>query len=440
MKKEEVDILRGMISPQNTDAEQLVLGTILLTESLPAELLKVLSASDFYRDAHKTIFSDILVLAEKNKPISLPSLFDYLGTQEKLEEIGGASYLAHLTDCIPEKSNLIEYAKSIREKAIRRNIIAISSEIASNGYDEKISLEELLAKLNRKIDELLSSAIGTTSAEITSDFGSLMSSFVSTETHLPSLNSSTGGLPNDLTVILGQTSMGKTSLGLGFLQKILFEERKPVAYFGPQIKPKDIFFRIICSQLQIPASKIMRGNLTKEKRNQAEKIHRQLLEKKLLNIYTMDKRMSVMDITITAKALAEKGNLGYVQIDNLQQLIWPEKIAKRNEELELITGALKKLGNDLQIPVVVSSQIIRDVDKREDRRPLPSDSDAAGTSEIERLARLVLCLYRDDFYHPETVKKEQGWRDAEISVFKNGPPTILGVKFNPTTLSWQDKN
>ncbi len=433
--------LKEMIPPSDVEVEIALLGILLILAEDALELfediLEIISAKDFYRDAHKIIFSAMTELYQNNKPFDLVSVSNYVKKQNNLDAIGGPAYLASLTDIIPMSSALISYAKIIKEKSVRRQVISSSANIASQGYDETISTKELLARWHREFDAISMDSTSLTKSALPTDLGSLLNSFSVTETHIRSLNNVIGGLPNDVTIILGQTSMGKTSLALGFLQKFLFEDNLPVAYFGPQIKPEEILFRLFASRSQIHERKIKRGNLTSEERGLLREIHQEFLSKEFtLNIFCMkDKRMCAMEIGEKVRKLHKKNGLDLVVIENLQQLVWPEKIVKRNEELKVISGYFKGLSNNLGIPIVISSQIHKDVNKRENKRPLPSD--LSGTSEGENLARLILCLYRKEYYANDTSKEE--WEEAEIRVFKYGPPTTINLKFNPSTFTWGDK-
>ncbi len=438
--------LQEMIPPSDVEAEIALLGMLLILAEdvleLFEDILEIISAKDFYRDAHKIIFSAMIKLRQRNEIFNLTLVSSYILECNELEEIGGPAYLANLTDVIPMPSTLISYAKKIKEKSIRRQIISSSSNMTSQGYDTTISIEELLTKWRRSLDAISMNLTSLTATTLPADLDSLLDSFSVAETHIHSLNNAIGGLPNDVTIILGQTSMGKTSLALGFLQKLFFENNLPVAYFGPQIKPKEIFFRLFVSRSQIHEKRVKRGGdmknpLTKKELSLLDKVLFEVKEKKsLLNIFCMeDKRMCSMEIGEKVRKLHKKSGLDLVVIENLQQLVWPEKIAKRNEELEAISGYFKALGNDLGIPIVISSQVNKDVNKRENKRPLPSD--LSGTSEGENLARLILCLYREEYYANNTSEGE--WEDAEIRIFKYGPPTTLNLKFNPSTFTWRDK-
>ena len=433
--------LKEMIPPSDMEVEIALLGILLILAEDALELfediLEIISAKDFYRDAHKIIFSAMTELYQNNKPFDLVSVSNYVKKQNNLDAIGGPAYLASLTDIIPMSSALISYAKTIKEKSVRRQVISSSANIASQGYDETISTKELLARWHREFDAISMDSTSLTKSALPTDLGSLLNSFSVTETHIRSLNNVIGGLPNDVTIILGQTSMGKTSLALGFLQKFLFEDNLSVAYFGPHIKQEEILFRLFVSRSQIHERKIKRGNLTNEERDLLGKIHQEFLSRKsALNIFCMeDKQMCTVQIGETVRKFHKKEPLGIVVIENLQQLVWPEKIPKRNEELEIISGHLKALGNDLNIPIVISSQVKKQVDERDDKRPLPSD--LAGTSEGERLARLILCLYRKGYYTDKAPGDE--WEEAEIRNFKYGHSTTINLRFNPSTFTWRDK-
>lgn len=436
------ECLADQIPPHSIETEQALVGTILLGYDI-AKIKSILFADDFYREAHRIIFSAMTALDEDDsvKEIGLVSVCTYLQNNNQLDVIGGAAYLASLTDIISSLANVDHYIRIIKEKAVLRNIIKTSVKTATLAYKGKESSEMILAGLQRKISAIVAMAEAVDIPNnMSKGFDELLKSFVVKKTHLKCLNKVIVGLPNDVTVIMGQTSMGKTSLALGLMQQLAIKNNQHVAYFGPHVTEDEICFRILCSMCQISTKTLKRGSATKEQLSQLTQAHN-TFRTTPVSIFAMPDKMSAMGINMKTRALAKKcqstGNMGGIIIENLQDLFWPEGNLNPREELEVIFGCFKSLALDLGIPVIISSQVKREVDERENKRPRPSD--ARGTSHIESLARLILILYWEGYYFPDKIAKNPDeWIPAEIASYKDGPPTISQAEFNTKFLSWRD--
>lgn len=427
----------GFIPPQNIEAEQALLGTILLKGIVPDNL----SPDDFYKDSHRKIFLAMSALTneDRHEKVDSLTLANYLKDKNELEEIGGYSYISILSSFVPSVSKIPLYVEIIKKKSVLRQIIAATSEAAQLSYEEQGDVPIILAKLQRQLDEIQASLGATTCAKLDISLDALLKKFHSKATHLESLNEAIGGLPNDVIVVGGAISMGKTSFSLGLLNKTAIQDRQRVAYFGSGVDEDEIFLRLISSMSGIEYKKLLRGSLKGAELKKASAAHKKIA-KAPISIHTMPEKMSAMDITASARALVRQyknEKIGAVIIENLQQLFWPETTKTRKEELDAVFGNLKALAVSLGIPVIISSQVDREITKREDKRPKPTD--LVGTGDIEALARLIVLLYWDDYYHPQRkAKSSDGWVDAEIAIYKMGVPTILPQRFNPRCLQWKD--
>ncbi|KKP64681.1 MAG: Primary replicative DNA helicase [Candidatus Moranbacteria bacterium GW2011_GWF2_34_56] len=426
--------MMSRVPPQNIDAEQILLGTILLTGKIPENF----SPDLFYKDSHRLIFSAMLALSIEGG-IDITTVSNYLRNQNKMEQIGGVIYLVNLTNIVPSVSNIHKYAEIVREKAVLRKIIAVSSEAAQISYEEQGDIPVILAQLQRQLYEIQSMLGVLGSEEMDLDLDTLLEGFCVKETHLECLNNAVGGLPSDVTVVGGAISMGKTSLTLGFLSKFAIKDGQRVAYFGSGVKKDEIYLRLLCFMSGIESKVLQRGGVNQEQRKILA-AHHKVINAAPISIFTMSEKMSVIDIVSKTRALVEeygKDEMGAIIIENLQQLVWPESIKTRKGELDLIFSCLKSLALDLDIPVIISSQVDRNISLREDKRPKPTD--VVGTGDIEALSRLVLLLYWDDYYHPErNSRDEDGFVPAEIIIYKTGKPVTLNLKFNPLTFQWKD--
>lgn len=427
----------GFIPPQNIEAEQALLGTILLKGIVPGNL----SPDDFYKDSHRKIFLAMSALTneDKHEKVDSLTLANYLKDKNELEEVGGYAYISMLSSFIPSASKIPLYVEIIKKKSALRKIISATTEAAQLSFEEQGDIPIILAGLQKQIDEILVTLGTTTQDDMDIDLNTLLKDFRSKETHLQCLNNTVGGLPNDVIVVGGATSMGKTSLTLGFLQQIAIKDKQRVAYFGSGVRKEEIFLRLLSSMCAIESRVLKRGSSNKKQREALSRAHRAIVQAPI-SIFTMPEKMSAMDIAASTRALLreyDKEEIGVIIIENLQQLIWPEPTKTRKEELDAIFNHLKALAVSLDIPVIISSQVNREVSLREDKRPKPTD--LSGTSDIEGLARLILLLYWDDYYNPErNSQNSDGWVTAEIAVYKTGPPKILNLKFNPLFFQWKD--
>lgn len=417
--------------PQDLEAEQVVLGSVLIGKASP----DVIPNPDFfYRDAHKEIAKAILEIrnSDSEKETDLVTVTGWLNNKNKLDQVGGPAYLASLTDIAYFNPGHVEI---IVEKAILRKVVSSLSDVAMKAYNEQHDVDAILAEMQRETNEILSMSASKSAENMDIGLDDLMGSFLAKETHLSCLNEAVGGLPIGVTVIGGQTSMGKTSLALGLLKKIAIDDEMPVAYFSRFSIPQ-IYFRLLASMCKIDNNVLKRGNVNKEQRVLLSESRNTINGS--FSPYTLDKKTSVMDVICKSRALAKDNpeGLGGIIVENLQELTWPEKTRSRKEELDIIVKALDDLSLDLAAPVVLSSQVNRDISDREDKRARPTDM--LGTSDIESLARMILIPYWDEYYSKKESQHEDGSFEAEIAVHKSGSPTTLKLRFNPMWMSWYD--
>lgn len=432
-------ILKPMafIPPQDIDAERAVIGTMILRGTMIAGL----AADLFYKKGHGTIFSAMLNLLadEAVGKVDIVILSNYLKERNQLEEIGGAAYLAMLTSDVPlAVSNIDQYVQIIKTKAALRKIIYTSQETAQRSYEEQGDVKNILAQNQRQMDEV-AKMLGTMSGqEMDAELDDLLQGFIVKETHLECLNRAIGGLPNDVIVIGGQTSMGKTSLSLGFLQQLAIKDEQRVAYFGPGVKREELYLRLLCSMCYIDPRVLKRGKLSQGQRKALARAHI-VINNAPIETFAMGERISAIDISVQIRALVKEHgeDMGAIIIENLQQLFWPEKFKSRREEVNVIIAHLKALAINQGIPIIISSQVKREVSEREDKRAKPTD--LSDSSDIESLARLIIMLYWDEYFHPKGESQNSNESvAAEMAIYKDGRPTILHLKFNPTYFIWED--
>jgi len=427
--------LEKIVPPQDIEAEQSVLGSVLIGKASP----DVIQSSEFYyRDAHKEIARAIVEIrdSDSNKEVDLITVTGHLKDKNKLDQVGGPAYLASLTDDAPIFFSP-GHVEIIREKSFLRAAISSGTEVVMAAYQEQDNPEGILAKWERKLIEVMERFSMNNREKLEVDFNDLMNSFLSREVNLNCINDAIGGLPtNGVTIIGGQTSMGKTSLALGFMKKIAIDDRLPVAYFG-RITQDQIYFRLMTAMCKIGFKSLKRGNINGEERKALREVH-DVIEKAPIYFYPLGKKTSTMDIISQARALSgeKRGKIGAIIVENLQELVWPERTKSRKEEIDIIVKSLNHLTMSLHAPVVLSSQVNRDVSDREDKRARPTDM--LGSSDIESLARLILLPFWEEYYLKNGSASEDGSVDAEIAIYKTGSPTVLSLIFNPNFLLWED--
>jgi len=439
MKRAETERpLGAKIPPQNLESEQIILGAALLGKDIPEHLLP----EYFYRESHKKILRAIREIQSSGVEVDMAVVCNYLAEHNELEEVGGAAYIAALTSVPPIHFDLMSHVNIIINKFALRHIIQSANEVTVLSYDEQFDRNMILAKWQRDLNDLMGIFTSGIATNSDGDFESLMSRLSARDTHLECINETMGGLHDgDIIIVAGRPSMGKTSLTMGFLNQTAFEDDLPVMYFGPQVTREKIISRLLSATCQVRLTDLRRGKVTKEERASLQKVHEKIVNSKNINLVAMPETMSAMRVAGEIRALAKKleekdQKLGLVIIENLQQLTWPEKLSSRKDEIDAIHGCLKPLAMDIHIPIVISAQINREVEKRENKRPLPSDIKDSGG--IEELADATLLLYRPAYYHEGEPADENGWAEAEIDGYKGGPPGVLKSQFNAFYPSWRD--
>jgi replicative DNA helicase len=423
------------LPPQNLDAEQAVLGAILIENEALHQVVEILDASDFYRDAHRKIFSGIINLYEKNEPSDLITVTDILTRKKHLEDAGGPAYLASLVDNIPTAANVIHYAKIVREKSILRKTINTATEIISRGYESNGDIHELL-------DFAESSIFGISEYQVRPSFYPLRevikSSFVTIEklyerhelvTGVPSgfedLDRLTSGFqPSDLIIIAGRPSMGKTSFALNIAQHAAVEQKVPVAIFSLEMSKEQIAIRMLCSEGHIDSHKLRGGFLSEGDWPNLTRAAGILSEAPILVDDTAG--ISVLEMRAKARRLRKDQKLGLIVVDYLQLMRergWSES---REQEISMISRSLKALAKELTIPVIALSQLNRRVEERQNKRPQLADLRESGA--IEQDADVIIFIYRDEVYNKDE-SPDKGMAEIIIGKQRNGPIDVVKLAF-----------
>lgn len=436
MKKQETSFL-NKLPPQNLEAEQAVLGAILLENEALHQVIEAIDGSDFYREAHRKIFTSMIDLYNKNEPSDLITLTDILTQKKQLEEVGGPAYLSSLVDNIPTAANVLYYAKIVREKSILRKTINAATEIISRGYESKEDINELL-------DYAESSIFSISEYQIKPSFYPLReiikSSFLTIEklyeqreliTGVPSgfedLDHLTSGFQaSDLIIIAGRPSMGKTSLALNIAQNAAVEKNIPVAVFSLEMSKEQLAIRMLCSEGRIDSHKLRGGFLGESDWPNLTRAAGMLSE---APIFIDDTAViSVLEMRAKARRLRKDQKLGLIVVDYLQLMRERGGAESREQEISLISRSLKALAKELTIPVIALSQLNRRVEDRQNKRPQLADLRESGA--IEQDADVIIFIYRDEVYKEDSPDK--GTAEIIIGKQRNGPIGTVKLAFLET--------
>ncbi|QHW32220.1 replicative DNA helicase [Paenibacillus rhizovicinus] len=423
------------IPPQNMEAEQAVLGAVLLQTEALITAMERLKSEDFYLPSHQLIYDAMVELGEANQPIDLVTLTSYLQDRQQLEEIGGVSYLAKLGNAVPTAANVDYYAQIVEEKSMLRRLIRTATNIVSDGYAAADDVGLMLSDAESRIMELSNRR---SSNGFISIRDVLMEVFERVE-HLYSNKGGASGIPsgfsdldkmtsgfqrNDLIIVAARPSVGKTAFALNIAQNVGVRARETVAIFSLEMSAAQLVQRMICAESNVDAGRMRTGELVGD---DWEKLTMAIGSLSEAQIYIDDTPgITVADIRAKCRRLKKERGLGMILIDYLQLIQGRGKAGEnRQQEVSEISRTLKQIARELEVPVIALSQLSRGVEQRQDKRPMMSDLRESGS--IEQDADIVAFLYRDDYYDKESEKKNI----IEIIIAKqrNGPVGTVELAF-----------
>jgi replicative DNA helicase len=423
------DILKR-VPPQNIDAEQSVLGAILLDNEAINQAIEILTAEDFYRESHREIFRAMAALSERNQPVDAITLTDALRSGGVLETVGGAGYIAELAACVPTAANAGHYARIVREKALLRSLASISTEIASGAYDSPPNVDEYLDESEHKIFEISERRVRQSfysMPELTRESIKLLERLYERKelvTGVPTgfldLDRLTAGLqPSDLIVIAARPSMGKTALALNIAAYAATEcdPRLGVALFSLEMSKEQLVLRMLCAEGRVDSSRARAGYLGERDFPKLAQAAARLSEAPIFIDDSSDTSPIVLKAKCRRLMRERNANLGLIIVDYLQLMRSARPGESREKEIAEISRSLKALAKELKVPVVALSQLNRQVETRPDRRPLLADLRESGA--IEQDADVIAFIYRDEMYHRDS--KEPGVAEVIIAKQRNGP-------------------
>lgn len=420
----------GRIPPNSLEAEQCVLGALLVDNEAVPSVAEILKPEDFYRQDHKEIYEAVLDLFESGKPIDIISAKEQLKVRGTLEGVGGLEYLSNLSDMVPTTANIRHYAKIVEEKSLLRQLIKASGEIMNLGFEASEEVAIITDEAQKKIFEVLqnrsSKGFYPIKEVLLESFNKLEELYNSkgyitgVPTGFSDLDAKTAGLhPSDLILVAARPAMGKTSFALNIAQYASIHGRVPVALFSLEMSKEQLVNRILCSEAMVDSQKIRTGKLDEE---DWTKIAGALGPVSEAPIYIDDTPgLSVMEIRAKCRRLKLEKNIGLIVIDYLQLMQGRGRSENRQQEISEISRALKILAKEINVPVVTLSQLSRAPETRSDHRPILSDLRESGA--IEQDADLVMFLYREDYYNPEAEKKNIA--EVILAKHRNGSTGIV---------------
>ncbi|HEY2817683.1 MAG TPA: replicative DNA helicase [Casimicrobiaceae bacterium] len=428
------------LPPHSLEAEQSVLGGLLLDNEAADRVGDVAGADDFYSDAHRVVYRHVMQLIGEGKPADVITLAESLSSTQKLDYVGGLAYLGALVQNVPTAANIRHYAQIVRDRSILRQLAATAGAIAETAYNPlgrsaKMVLDEAEAKVLHIAEQ------GSRGAQNFQEIGKLLATVVdrietlynrdnpSDVTGVPTgyvdLDRMTSGFqPGDLIIIAGRPSMGKTSLALNIGENVALDTGMPVAVFSMEMGAAQLALRMIGSVGRLDQHKLRTGRLIAEDWDRLSTALGRLNEAPIL----IDETPALNAIEVRSRSrrlMRQYGKLGLVIVDYLQLMQSTAQGENRATELSEISRAMKSLAKELQVPVVALSQLNRSLEQRPDKRPVMSDLRESGA--LEQDADVILFIYRDEVYKPDSPDK--GTAEILISKQRNGPTGKVTLTF-----------
>ena len=422
--------------PQNEEAEQAVLGAILIEGNVINQVLEILNTSDFYKEAHRKIFDAMVDLDRENKPIDYFTLFEHMkGSGTLLEEVGGSSYLTYLRELVPSTAHVEYYAKLVKEKAILRKLVLAATDIAHRGYEEGVNVDEFIDRAEHAILDVAqnkvkpsfyeSRELASKALEIIETLYAKKELITGIPTGFEKLDDMTSGLQaSDLIIVAARPGLGKTSFCLDIAKHAAIEHGYSVGIFSLEMTKEQLMLRMLSSSAKVNYSSIRSGYI---RNDDLEKLVRVADTFSKAKIYIDDTPgINVLELRAKARRQKREKGLDLVIIDYLQLMRGTGRAETREREIAEISGSLKGLAKELNIPVIAVSQLSRQTEARADRRPQLADLRESGA--LEQDADIVIFIHRADAYKKNPDEKD-GIAEVIIGKQRNGPTGTIKLVF-----------
>ena len=428
------------ILPNSLESEQAVLGCVLLDQEAQTDILSSLSPDDFYSESHRNIFKAMQTIFSKSIPVDYVTLTSELEVEKKLDSVGGIDYITFLTNVVPSAANFMHYCDIVSSNAIRRNLIKSGQKIIENAFnstDEK----EAMQSAEKLIFDLSQKDNGKGDLELVGKPGGALTNVLKELNYLAENQGKMRGLPTGFTdfdkltnglqksaliILAARPGVGKTSFAMNIATHVAIEEGKKVAVFALEMSKEELMRRSLASIAKVNLSNVLRGSLDQEEWKRIWTAEKKLAQSPL---YLSDSSMvTPLDIISKCRKLKMTEGLDLVVIDYLQ-LMTSGKTSRENrtQEITEITRMLKVTAKELDVPIILLSQLSRDVDKREDHKPVLSDLRDSGS--IEQDADIVMFLYNPDYYNDAISQDEAGTVYLLISKHRSGSPGEVKLKW-----------
>lgn len=436
MERASAEVSRAIkkLPPQNLEAEKCVLGGMLLDSESIDRVREYLEPKDFYLTSHQTIFSTIIELSRRGTPADLITVSDFLRAQNILETTGGVPYLASLVDTVSSSANVTTYAKMVREKSVLREIIQAGTQMMEEAYQGGSELTELLDRVEKDVFKIAHRSLGQSVMPIRQmvkdAFHRIQERFEkkSTITGIAAgfngLDRLTSGFQNsDLIILAARPSVGKTACALNMAMHMAVNEQVPTAVFSLEMSKEQLVQRLLCMESRVDGSRLRGGFLKDDDWPRLTNAASILSEAPIFIDDTPG--LSSFEVRAKCRRLKKSHGLGCVFIDYLQLMRVKGRIESREREIAEISMSLKAMAKELNIPIIALSQLNRSLESRQDKRPVLSDLRESGA--IEQDADIIMFLYRDEVYHPDT--ETPGIAELIVSKHRNGPTGLVKMAF-----------
>ncbi|MCA1764725.1 MAG: replicative DNA helicase [Desulfobulbaceae bacterium] len=424
------------LPPQNLEAEQCVLGSILLHQGAILKAVETLVPDDFYRAEHGLIYMAMIKLFDKSEPQDLVTVTNVLKNDNKLDQVGGPAYLATLTDIVPVAANIGYYSKIVRDKSILRRLITTSTEIAGRCYEQQDDINALLDETEQTIFEISSakssqsyypiSSVINDSFKMIEKLSERKELITGVPTGFTEFDKITAGLqPSDLIILAGRPSMGKTALAMNIVQNSAMLSKVPVGVFSLEMSKEQLGMRMLCSISRVDSQRLRTGRVRDNDWPNLARAHGMLSESPIFIDDTP--AISILEIRAKSRRLKTEHDIGLIVVDYLQLMRGRDSAERREQEISEISRSLKAMAKELHVPVIALSQLNRGLESRPNKRPQLSDLRESGA--IEQDADLICFIYRDEVYNKAEDNPNKGIAELIVGKQRNGPTGTVHMTF-----------
>ena len=423
------------VPPHNLEAEQAILGGILLDPEALGKALEVIEPGDFYHESHQVIFQQLLDLFEKGDPLDAIALTESLQSRQMLQRCGGIQYITSLTDVVVTSANIGYYAKIVKEKATLRKLIQVTSGIFSRCFELDTDVDSFLDDVEKQIFAISEDKIRPDyypirevvkeSFEKIEKLTQEKEFVTGVPTGFDDIDRLTAGLqPSDLIIVAGRPGMGKTALALNIAQFCACRHNIGVGIFSLEMSKNQLVTRMLCAEAEVDSQGLRRGYIELPDMQRLIRAAGELAEAPIL---IDESATTVLEIRATSRRMMAEHGIGMIIVDYLQLMRGRANAERREQEISEISRSLKILAKELNVPIIAISQLNRRVEDRRDRRPEMADLRESGA--IEQDADVIMFIYRDEVYNHDETNENRGIAEVIIGKQRNGPTGVVKLAF-----------